>query len=207
MAGKFPEYVYNPLFLADKYEENIGLIDKAAIRKDYSQMRKLANQRLSRFKGTEWEKSATYRFNKNRFKRLDQIKSVDELAALVVEVKEFLENPVGSVSGQARRRAKTILELHERGFTFVNKANFSEFTAFMNRMRALGLSNIYDSEQTAEIWSKTREKGATAEEVAEAYKQYSEDNAKAGGRTDGPTAAEVERIWKSAERNRKSQAI
>ena len=65
MAGRFKEYAYNPAFIADKYEEDLGLIDRAAIRADYSSMRKLANQRLKRFEGTQWEKSEIYKFNKN----------------------------------------------------------------------------------------------------------------------------------------------
>lgn len=192
MAGKFPEYVYNPLFLADKYEENIGLIDRAAIRADYSHMRKLANQRLKRFEGTEWEKSATYKFNKNRFKKLDSIKSAEELASLIVEVKEFLESSRGSVTGQKRIRREAIETLHERGFTFVNTGNFAQFTQFMQRMRALGLSKIYDSEQTADIWQKMREKGASNADIEKAFTEYSKQE---DVRTSGGVSADAVRAF------------
>lgn len=175
MAGRFKEYVYNPLFLADKYEEDIGLIDRAAIRADYSQMRKLANQRLERFKGTQWEKSAIYEFNKNRFKRLDEIKSPEELAHLIVEVKAFIENPLSTVTGQQRQIKKRVEALHEVGFTFVNTKNFSDFAMFMDRMRALHLSSIYDSEQSAEVWNTLRKKGASPAEVAEAFNKYTQE--------------------------------
>lgn len=183
MAGRFAEYVYNPLFLADKYEENIGLIDRAAIRADYSKMRKLANQRLKRFEGTEWEKSATYKFNKNRFKKLDSIKSVEELASLIVEVKDFLESPRGSVTGQKRIRREAIETLHERGFDFVNTTNFAQFTQFMQRMRALGLSKLYDSEQSADIWNTLRKEGVSNADIEKAFTEYSnqEDVRASGG--------------------------
>lgn len=183
MAGKLPEYVYNPLFLADKYEENVGVIDRAAIRADYAYMRKLANQRLKRFEGTEWEKSATYKFNKNRFKKLDSIKSAEELASLLVEVKDFLESPRSSVTGQKRIRREAIETLHERGFDFVNTRNFEQFTQFMQRMRALGLSKLYDSDQTADIWQKMRERGASNADIEKAFMEYSntEDVRASGG--------------------------
>lgn len=175
MAGRFKEYAYNPAFIADKYEEDLGLIDRAAIRADYSSMRKLANQRLKRFEGTQWEKSAIYKFNKNRFKRLDRVKNPEELAHLLVEVKEFLENPLSTVTGQQRRIKDTVSTLKEQGFTFVNTKNFSDFAMFMDRMRALNLSSIYDSEQSAEVWNTLRKKGATPAEVAEAFNKYTQE--------------------------------
>lgn len=175
MAGRFKEYAYNPAFIADKYEEDLGLIDRAAIRADYSSMRKLANQRLKRFEGTQWEKSAIYKFNKNRFKRLDQVKNPEELAHLLVEVKDFLENPLSTVTGQQRRIKDTVATLQEKGFTFVNTKNFSDFAMFMDRMRALNLASIYDSEQSAEVWNTLRKKGATPVEVAEAFNKYTQE--------------------------------
>lgn len=175
MAGRFKEYAYNPAFIADKYEEDLGLIDRAAIRADYSSMRKLANQRLKRFEGTQWEKSAIYKFNKNRFKRLDQVKNPEELAHLLVEVKDFLENPLSTVTGQQRRIKDTVETLQEQGFTFVNTKNFSDFAMFMDRMRALNLASIYDSEQSAAVWNTLRKKGASPAEVAEAFNQYTKE--------------------------------
>lgn len=199
MAGRFKEYVYNPLFLADKYEEDIGLIDRAAIRADYSSMRKLANQRLKRFEGTQWEKSALYKFNKNRFKRLDQVKNPEELAHLLVEVKSFLENPLSTVTGQQRRIEDTVETLQEQGFTFVNTKNFSDFAMFMDRMRALNLANIYDSEQSAEVWNTLRKKGASPAEVAEAFNQYTkerlESKPEAGGRI-AISSNRISEIWR-----------
>lgn len=192
MLGKFPEYVYNPAFIADKYEENIGAIDRAAIRADYAYMRKLANQRLKRFEGTEWEKSATYKFNKNRFKKLDSIKSAEELASLLVEVKDFLESPRSSVTGQKRIRREAIETLHKRGFSFVNTANFAQFTQFMQRMRALGLSKLYDSDQSADIWQKMREQGASNADIEKAFVEYSNQES---GRSNGGVSADAIRAF------------
>lgn len=175
MAGRFKEYAYNPAFIADKYEEDLGLIDRAAIRADYTSMRKLANQRLKRFEGTQWEKSAIYKFNKNRFKRLDQVKNPEELAHLLVEVKDFLENPLSTVTGQKRRIKDTVTTLQEQGFTFVNTKNFSDFAMFMDRMRSLNLASIYDSEQSAEVWNTLRKHGASPAEVAEAFNKYTKE--------------------------------
>lgn len=199
MAGRFKEYVYNPLFLADKYEEDVGVIDRAAIRADYSQMRKLANERLERFKGTQWEKSAIYKFNKSRFKRLDEVKSPEELAHLIVEVKSFLDNPLSTVTGQKRKLKEHVESLHEVGFTFVNTQNFSDFTMFMDRMRSLSLSSLYDSEQSAEVWNTLRKQGAKPEEVAEAFKQYTDEKLsetpKAGGRV-VVSSDRISEIWR-----------
>lgn len=207
MAGRFKEYVYNPAFIADKYEEDIGLIDRAAIRADYSKMRKLANQRLKRFEGTQWSKSAIYKFNKNRFKRLDEIKSAEELAHLIVEVKEFIENPLSTVSGQQRNIKEHVEKLHEVGFTFVNTKNFSDFAMFMDRMRSLSLSSQYDSEQTAEVWNTLRKRGAKPEEVAEAFKQYTDEQLTEVPKAGGRIAISSDRIGEIWRKSRKAKNI
>ena len=204
MAGSFKEYVYNPLFLADKYEEDIGLIDRAAIRADYSKMRKLANQRLKRFEGTQWTKSAIYKFNKNRFKRLDEVKSVEELANLIVEVKSFIENPLSTITGQQRNIKKKVEKLHEVGFTFVNTKNFSDFAMFMDRMRALSLSSQYDSEQAAEVWNKLRKEGAKPAEVAEAFNQYTNEQLKEAPKAGERVAVSSNRISEIWRKTRKT---
>lgn len=199
MAGRFKEYVYNPSFIADKYEEDLGLIDRAAIRADYSSMRKLANQRLKRFEGTQWEKSAIYKFNKNRFKRLDQVKNPEELAHLLVEVKDFLENPLSTVTGQQRRIKDTVATLQEQGFTFVNTKNFSDFAMFMDRMRALNLSSIYDSEQSAEVWNTLRKQGASPAEVAEAFNKYTQEKLESkpeAGERVAVSSNRISEIWR-----------
>lgn len=204
MAGRFKEYVYNPAFIADKYEEDLGLIDRAAIRADYSSMRKLANQRLKRFEGTQWEKSAIYKFNKNRFKRLDQVKNPEELAHLLVEVKEFLENPLSTVTGQQRRVRDAVETLQERGLTFVNTKNFSDFAMFMDRMRALNLASIYDSEQSAEVWNTLRKKGASPAEVAEAFNRYTQEQLESKPEVGGRIAISSNRISEIWRKTRKT---
>lgn len=204
MAGRFKEYVYNPAFLADKYEEDVGLIDRAAIRADYSKMRKLANERLKRFEGTQWVKSEIYKFNKNRFKRLDEVKSAEELAHLIVEVKTFIENPLSTVTGQKRRIKGQVQKLHEVGFTFVNTKNFSDFAMFMDRMRALSLASQYDSEQTAEVWNTLRKQGANPAEVAEAFKQYTDEQLKEAPKAGERIAVSSNRIGEIWRKTRKT---
>lgn len=202
MAGRFKEYVYNPLFIADKYEENIGLIDRAAIRADYSHMRKLANERLKRFEGTQWAKSSIYKTSKNRFKRLDDIKDADELAHLIVEVKKFLENPLSTVTGQKKNVQSTIEVLHEHGFKFVNQSNFSDFAMFMDRMRALSLSSSYDSDDSAKVWNKIRKQGGTPEEIAEAFSKYTDEKLKEKPNGGGRIAISSDRIIEIWRKNR-----
>ena len=199
MSGRFKDYVYNPLFLADKYEEDTGTINRAAIRADYSAMRKVAMKRLKRFEGTQWAKSQIYKNNKNRFKKLDEVKDSEELAHLIVDLRNFLDNPLSTVSGQ-KRNIKPVLEaLHERGFTFVNANNFSDFAIFMDRMRALGLSRLYDSEQSAEIWNKAREKGADPSEVAEAFNKFTDTQSSTspGGLRNAVSSDRIIEIWRN----------
>lgn len=178
--GSLPAADYNPFFLADEIARSGGVLKAAAIRKDYSNLRKTAQKRLNRFEGTEWMNSNTYRYNKGKFKKLDEIKSAEELAHLLVDVKLFLESPTGSISGLKKQRAEIIESMHEHGYTWINAQNFKGFTEFMDSVRAAGIARLYDSDRLGELYNESRSKGVSSEELAKDLAKFTRKEVKAG---------------------------
>lgn len=190
----------NPFFIADAIADSGGVLKAAAIRKEYSHLRKTAQKRLSRFAGTEWMNSSTYRTYSGKFKRLDEIKSAEELAHLLVDVRLFLESPTGSISGLKKARAQSIATLHEHGYTFVNKSNFATFTAFMDKMRSAGIARIFDSERLAELAAEAAEEGVSADELSEAFTRYVK-NEQSAGRGNQLSQKSTEQLQKGVDKN------
>lgn len=171
---------YVPGFLADEIVKSGGVLKAAVIRKDYSRMRKIAQKRLKRFEGTEWVDSDVYRYNKNRFKRLDQIKTAGELALLTVEVQRFLQSPTGSITGLKKQRTDIIAQMHEHGYTWITAKNFRQFTKFMDKLRSSGIARMFDSERLGEMLSESVEQGVTADELARDFEKFVAKEVKSG---------------------------
>lgn len=186
IRGKFTPDTYNPKVLTDaiRADGQITTIDgrlvnEKTIRADYSELRRIALDRLERFVGTEWEDSQVYRYNKNRFKKLSEIKSPEELSSLLTDVHTFVNAKTGSVTGLVRQRAETIETLHDHGYDFVNRSNFRQFTDFMDNMRRAHISRILDSERLTDLFKSSQERAVTPEELKNAMVKYIAENGSA----------------------------
>lgn len=149
----------------------------AEIRGIYSKMRRIANERLERFKGTEWETSPQYKKNAGRYKKLADIKSDKELAHLFTEVYRFTTAKTSTITGLKRQRETAIEILHERGYTFINKNNIRAFGDFMEDLRQRKIASLYDSERLAELFNMAEKKGVDPAKVAERFTDYLREQA------------------------------
>lgn len=159
----YDKMMYSPYAL-----NNAGWTEKE-LRAEYSRLRSIARKRLERFKGTEWESTQSYQKNAGKYKALADIRSTAELKGLLSDVAYFVDASTGSVSGLKQQRAKAIETFNDRGYDFVNKANFKDFTDWLEDMRDHKLAKIYDSSQLAEVYAVTREKGFTTQEVLQDF--------------------------------------
>ena len=162
---KYDKDLYTPV--------GVQALSETEIRKEYSRLRSIARKRLQRFEGTEWENTEIYRYNKDKFKPLKEIKSERELRFLLSDVARFVTAKRGSVSGLKQERKQTIETLQDRGFTFVTKDNFREFAEFMEYVRTANLNRIFDSKRVAEFYEQAEKKNYTNEEMRNAFKSWS----------------------------------
>lgn len=138
--------MYNPEGLRAIIEEN-G-VDVVA--REYSRLRREATQRLVRLGRSEFSETKTYKDNKNRFARLDQINletkaGQRKLARLTQEAAQFVTARGSSASGLRAIRRESIETLHDQEYRWVNTKNYNDFTDFMEDLRAEAADKLFYS--------------------------------------------------------------
>ena len=141
------------------------------INKEYSRLRAIANKRLERFQGTEWETSQIYKYNKRGFAPIKEL-TEREIRFMLSDVARFVTSKRSSVSGLNKERAQAVETLKERGFDFVNKKNFRQFGEFMEYARMSNLNRIYDSKRVAEFYEQAEKKNKTVREMRDAFNEW-----------------------------------
>lgn len=155
---------YMPAFSTAKPESEL--------RKEYSRLRKIAQKRLARFVGTEWEKSEVFKKNYGKYPVLADIKSPTQLRYELAALARFINAETSSVSGLKRQRAKTIETLKDKGYNFVNRKNFFKFTDFMDSFRNMQLNRIYDSEAALAVFEAGERFKIPEEELKSKFEEY-----------------------------------
>lgn len=161
---RYDEDVYTPI--------GAKSLTSAELRKEYSRLRSIARKRLQRFEGTEWTDSQVYLYNKDRYKPLSQVRNDTEVRHLLSDVARFITANRGSVSGLNRARARTIETLQDRGYDFINKSNFKEFTDFMEYARMYNINRLYDSEQIVELFEDALSRRESREELQQSFRKW-----------------------------------
>lgn len=138
-------YYYSTLKIAQPLSEQEA-------KKEYSRLRSIARKRLERFEGTEWTDTQIYKYNKNNFPTIANIKNIDELYRRLDMIARFLSSKRGSVSGLKQERKANIETLHEHKYSFVNVKNFRKFADFMEATRMEAQKFLYDSNRVAELF-------------------------------------------------------
>ena len=169
-------------FLADNppelyYPEALrsGVLTPKEMRSHYSYLRKIANKRLQRFVGSEFEDAQSYIKNVGKFVPLSEINNERELMFKLYEVNKFVRARSSSVTGLKQIRNETIEAFHDRGFTWINKNNIKQFGDYMEYMRAKYGSKQFDSERAAELFGMIASDhvGLNVEDVQKDFKFWS----------------------------------
>lgn len=115
---------YYPLALQESHSEK-------ELRKEYAKLRSVAMKSLQRMGKSEFAQSQTYRQNVGRFLATSHLKSKKEVARALTDVVRFLSAKGHSVSGMKEIRKQSITTWHEKGYTWVNKTNYEDWTRFL----------------------------------------------------------------------------
>lgn len=120
---------YNP--------QGLSAYTEKQLRREYRRLRDAARKRILRLEKSEFYDSDVLKYNSlEKYKRLSDIKSKNELKRLLSDVSRFVTAKTGSVSGLKERRKQQLRTLHEHGYTFVNKGNLREWGEFMQYLKA-----------------------------------------------------------------------
>ena len=169
--------------------------DPAAVRKEYTRLRDIAQKRLKRFEASGLTNTQAYRKNVKHYPLLKDIKSDYELAGRLSDLERFISAKAGSVSGQRAIRKKSIVTLHDNDYTFVNEENFDDFTDFMESYRDQLYDMEYDSGDAADLFGVVVKQKIDPEKVKKDFDFWLENIDKAKGmRTDKKTIGDYEAV-------------
>lgn len=169
--------------------------DPAAVRKEYTRLRDIAQKRLKRFEAAGLTNTQAYRKNVKHYPLLKDIKSNYELAGRLSDLERFISAKAGSVSGQRAIRKKSIATLHDNDYTFVNEENFDDFTDFMESYRDQLYDMEYDSGDAADLFGVVVKQKIDPEKVKKDFDFWLENIDKAKGmRTDKKTIGDYNKV-------------
>lgn len=156
----------------EQYHIEANILSPAEMRSHYSYLRTVANKRLSKFAGTEFEDTKSYVKNKDRFVPLKQIKSERELRYKLYELNKFIRAESGSVTGLKRIRNKSIETAHEHGMTWLNKSNIKQFGEYMDFLRSKYGAKQFDSERAQELFGQSIKRKIDPMGIAEDFQFF-----------------------------------
>lgn len=165
----YPDEYYYPEALRS------GILTEAEMRKEYSYLRAIANKRLKRFKGSEFEEHQSYIRNADKFVKLSEMSSKRELIMKLYEVKKFVSAKSSSVTGLRAIRRQALETAKERGLTWLNKNNIKAFGEFMEEARARGYAKLYGSERVAGLFGTASKKGLDPQKLFEDFSFWMEN--------------------------------
>lgn len=128
-------------------------------RSELRRLQHIANERLQKFTGTEWEQSDVYKSNKGQYDKNVKKMSREEVDMKLNQVYRFLKSKRSTVRGNQIARAKTIRSLQQAGYTGINKRNLKAFGEFMDKIRAANLDAIYTSDEVVDMFELFEKKG------------------------------------------------
>lgn len=145
----------------DEFYENVddSFMTWGQKRAELRRLQHIANDRLQKFTGTEWEQSSVYKSNKGQYDKNVKKMSRAEVDMKLNQVYRFLKSNRSTVRGNQIARARTIRSLHQAGFTGINKGNLKQFGEFMDKVRAANLDAIYTSDEIVDMFELFEKKG------------------------------------------------
>lgn len=149
--------------------------NRAAVRKEYTRLRDIAQKRLKRLKAAGLDDTQAYLRNYKHYPKLKDIKSDSELAARLSDLSRFITAKGSTVSGQKDIMKKSLSTLHDTGYTFVNEGNFRDFGKFMEEYRNQMLDMSYDSGDAADLYGVVVKHQLDPEKVKQDFEYWLEN--------------------------------
>lgn len=172
---------------------------EAEARKEYQRLRRIAQKRLARFVGTQYEETEVYknRAIKHPFKPSSSLKDVRSLQAALSDVRGFLDSERSTISGLKRIDKNTVATLQANGFTFINMGNIKAFGEFMEAARIKAGRRMFASDRVAELYDAAERKKIPPEQLLKDFKYWRKNveelNSSRVSRKEGATAADYRR--------------
>lgn len=128
---------YSPLKLAREH-------DRQELVKEYNRMREALRKNVQRIRQSgEFPDAAIIKTYQNSLSPSDMKSLKDaDVALRLSELETAMSANLASLTGLRFQQETTIATLQERGYTGITKANFKEFTRFMESTRTIALATM-----------------------------------------------------------------
>ena len=145
------------------------------VRKEYTRLRDIAQKRLKRMAAAGYGNTQMFKMNINKFPKLKDIGSPEELAQRLSELSRFVMAKESTISGMKSANQKRLDTLLEHGDDFVTKENLMDFGEFMEEYRLQALDMEYDSGDAAEVFSMLEKHEISLDDVREDFEYWLEN--------------------------------
>lgn len=152
----YEDYIYTP--------RGSKAITEKALNREYSRLRAVAVKRLQRLGNSEFRDYRIFKSYQGVFKKIAEFENRTELEYTFAELYNFLNKSTSTITGQKKRKAKTITTFHERGYTFINSENYKSVIDFFDRMKERGIEAFYGSEKVVDTIQQHFEKNNQIDE-------------------------------------------
>ena len=147
--------------------------DEKELRKEYTRLRDIAHKRMQRLQQSEFADSPIARYWKSEIPKLRDMKSKEDIAFALSEVKGFVDSPYSTLKGAREKQEEKIKRIRQldpklkqilgtidrhHGLK-LNKRTADSFFDFMNTKLATEIGNIYGSDRILQMYKVLKEKG------------------------------------------------
>lgn len=142
--------------------------------KVYSYFRSVAKKRINRLEQYGYTKTAQYqRMKAIGLPILKEIENRNQLAMYLQQTAFFVSTESSTISGIKRIRKQKLDQFKEMGFEGITESNYDDFMDFFETAKAKNVRGS-DFEEAAKVWNLGRKTKATAKQILNDYKRYTE---------------------------------
>ena len=158
---------------------NLERVDPKEVRREYTRLRDIATKRLKRIEAaskgaTDWTRIETYKTYRKGVPKLSDI-SKDHLPYELSKLARLVESDYSKIGYLKKRMRSSIKALHERGYDFIDEANFLDFTEFMDEYRRQKLDHVYGSPEAVELYGALQKRGISPDDVYDQFYEWLEN--------------------------------
>ena len=133
--------VYSPQQLRKMSDEDL--------RKEYSRLRKVANERINRLEKAGFGSSKEVGYNEGKYVPLKAVESRRELVMLTSQVSKFLAAKRSTVSGQRETIRRSVATWNRKGVN-VTAANYGKFVDLLTTLKSV--YGVLYYEASVDLW-------------------------------------------------------
>lgn len=134
--------------------QQLRKMSDADLRKEYSRLRKVANERINRLEKAGFGNSKEVEYNAGVYVPLKEVESRRELVMLTSQVSKFIAAKRSTVSGQKETIRRSVATWNRKGVN-VTAANYGKFIDLLTTLKSV--YGVLYYEASVDLWKDVGE--------------------------------------------------